>query len=178
MAALGAACAYDAALLAPYTPLAAQQQVAASCPGGNRLRLLEANVQMTNRHDHRLLNIVRRAAPDVAWFQETDARAGGPPAGPRIGPGLTLVSLQVLPAFGSDHHPFLAELCFDLAAASRQPLPALRAGDIEAARAAVRKGQGAADKAEKARGSTRSRANEPRRAPGDGMPEPPRNATF
>ena len=64
------------------------------------------------------------------------------------GPGFTLLSLQVLPAFGSDHHPLLAELCLDPAAASRQPPPALRAGDIEAAQATVRRGQGAADKTE------------------------------
>lgn len=74
VATLACACAYDAVLLAPYTPLVARQQVAAaSCPDGNRLRLLEANVQMTNRHDHRLLDVVRQAAPDVAWFQKTNA---------------------------------------------------------------------------------------------------------
>jgi len=62
--------------------------------------------------------------------------------------GFTLPSLQVLPAFGSDHHPLLAELCLDPAAAPRQPPPAPKPGDIEAAQATVRKGQGAADKAE------------------------------
>lgn len=289
--ALAGACAYDAALLAPYTPLAAQQQVtAASCPDGNRLRLLEANVQMTNRHDHRLLDVVQQTAPDVAWFQETDAwwenelapLAADMPHGvakpqpnyfgvhlfsrlplidpdihhltgsrnpsvftgvrlpsgqavrlygihprpplvgqsaaernaqlmatalaahdeqephvvvgdmnavpwegvihqaqrvdrlldPRVGrglhitwnadslvlkwpldqilpgPGFTLLSLQVLPAFGSEHHPLLAELCLDPAAAPRQPPPAPKPGDIKAAQATVRKGQDAADKAE------------------------------
>ncbi len=63
------------------------------------------------------------------------------------GPGLTLLSLQVLPAFGSDHRPYLAELCLDPAAAPRQPPPALQPGDVEAAQAEVREGQGAADKA-------------------------------
>ena len=287
--ALAGACAYDAALLAPYSPLVAPQQVAAtSCPDGNRLRLLEANVQMTNRHDHRLLDIVRQADPDVAWFQETDAwweqeltplgksmpydlaqaqpnyfgvhlfaklplsepqvhfltgsrnpsvftgvrlpsgqtmqlyaiHPRPPQVGqstaerdaqllatalaarddprphvvtgdmnavpwegvvhhaqrvgrlldPRIGrglyitwnadspvlkwpldqilpgPGFTLLSLRALPPFGSDHRPFLAELCLDPAAAASQPPPALQLGDIEAAEAAVREGQGEADK--------------------------------
>lgn len=291
VAALACACGYDAVLLAPYTPLAARQQMsAASCPDGNRLRLLAANVQMTNKHSHRLLEIVRQTAPDIAWFQETDAwweqelaplGTGMPygaakaqpnyfgvhlfsklplidpqvqyltgsrnpsvftgirlPSGqtirlhaihprpplvgqsaaerdaqlmatalaahdeqephvvvgdmntvpwegvigraqrvgrlldPRIGrglyvtwnadslvmkwpldqilpgPGLTLLSLQVLPAFGSDHHPFLAELCLDPAAASRQPPPAPQPGDSDAAHAAVRRGQDAADKGE------------------------------
>lgn len=291
VAALVGACAYDAVLLAPYSPLVASQQgAAASCPDGNRLRLLEVNVQMTNRHDHRLLDIVRRADPDVAWFQETDAwweqelaplgknmpygaakaqpnyfgvhlfsklplrdpqvhfltSSRNPsvfaglrlPSGqeaklyaihprppqvgqstaerdaqllatalaarddqephvvagdmnavpwegvihhaqrvghfldPRIGRGLyitwdvnspvlkwpldqilpgsrfTLLSLQVLPAFGSDHRPYLAELCLDPAMATRQPPPAPQPGDVEAAQATVREGQGAANKTE------------------------------
>jgi endonuclease/exonuclease/phosphatase (EEP) superfamily protein YafD len=287
--ALAGACAYDAVLLAPYSPLVAPQQIATqSCPDGNRLRLLEANVQMTNEHDHRLLDIVRQVAPDVAWFQETDSwweqeltplgaempygvakaqpnyfgvhlfsklplsdsqvhyltdsrnpsvfasvrlpsgetvklyaihprpplvgqstaerdgqllaaalAARDDPAphviagdinsvpwegvigrtqrvgrvlDPRIGqglyvtwnakspvlkwpldqilpgPGFTLLSLQVLPAFGSDHRPYLAELCLDPAAAPRQPPPALLPGDVEAAQATVRDAQDAADK--------------------------------
>ncbi len=64
------------------------------------------------------------------------------------GPGFTLLSLQVLPAFGSDHRPLLAELCLDHAAAPRQPPPAPQPGHIEAAQATVCKGQAAADKAE------------------------------
>ena len=28
---------------------------------------------MTNQHDARLLDMVRQAAPDIAWFQETDS---------------------------------------------------------------------------------------------------------
>ena len=62
------------------------------------------------------------------------------------GPRITLLSLHVLPAFGSDHQPYLAELCLDQAAASRQPPPALEPDDVETAQAAVAKGQGEADK--------------------------------
>jgi endonuclease/exonuclease/phosphatase (EEP) superfamily protein YafD len=284
LALVAAAAAYNAYILFPYSPLAAPQQVLAkTCREGNQLRLLEVNVQMTNRHDHRLLNIVRQAEPDIAWFQETDdwwvkelsaltdhmphhighaqpnyfgvdlysrlplvdpqimhlTRAADPSVftgmrlplgqvvklyalhprppqqgqstatrdgqlmatalaarddtephvvagdmnsvpweevihrtqrvgrflGPRIGRGLyitwdagnpvmrwpldqilpgpdfTLLSLRVLPAFGSDHLPYLAELCLDPSAAPRQPPPALQQDDIGAAQAAVWKGQ-------------------------------------
>lgn len=284
LALVAAAAACNAFKLFPYSPLAAPRQLAAeACPEGNRLRLLEVNVQMTNRHDHRLLEMVRQAEPDVAWFQETDnwwarelsalgdrmphhvthaqpnyfgvdlysrlplldpqvvhlTRAADPsvftglrlPSGqvvklyalhprppqqgqstatrdgqlmatalaaredaephvvagdmnsvpwegvihrtqrvgrfldPRIGrglyltwdagnpvlkwpldqilpgPGFTLLSLRVLPGFGSDHLPYLAELCLDPAAAPRQPPPALQQDDIQTAQAAVRKGR-------------------------------------
>ena len=57
------------------------------------------------------------------------------------GSGFTLLSLQVPPAFGSDHQPLLAELCLDPTAAPRQPAGALRPNDIEAAQTAVRKAQ-------------------------------------
>lgn len=43
-----------------------------SCPAERRLRVLAANVQMTNKQDHRLLDMVRAADPDIAWFQETN----------------------------------------------------------------------------------------------------------
>ncbi|MDT7951960.1 MAG: endonuclease/exonuclease/phosphatase family protein [Acetobacteraceae bacterium] len=43
-----------------------------NCGTANRVRLLEVNVQRTNRHDHALLNIVRHVDPDIAWFQEVD----------------------------------------------------------------------------------------------------------
>ena len=73
LAALLAACAYDVAVLLPYTPFATPAvPAAAACPADRRLRLLAANVQASNRHDARLLDIVRDADPDVAWFQETD----------------------------------------------------------------------------------------------------------
>jgi len=44
-----------------------------TCLVGERLRVFEANVQMTNQHDTRLLDMVRAENPDIAWFQETDA---------------------------------------------------------------------------------------------------------
>ncbi|HEX2941913.1 MAG TPA: endonuclease/exonuclease/phosphatase family protein, partial [Rhodopila sp.] len=73
VAALLGSCAYNAKLLARFTPLVApQEQAAASCPEGNRLRLLEVNVEMTNRHSHKLLDMVKQVDPDVAWFQETN----------------------------------------------------------------------------------------------------------
>lgn len=286
---LAAGAAYNASILYFYTPVHGVEQLgAASCPANRRLRLLEVNVQMTNQHDERLLDIVRRVKPDVAWFQETDEWWAGelaalsdemphhvseaqpnyfgvalysrlelvdpqivhltrsadpavftgvklasrdvvrlyavhprPPQegqgtaerdgqllaaalaarddqaphllvgdlnsvpwedvvhrakrvgrflNPRIGRGLditwnahswilkwpldqilpapdfTLLSLHVLPAFGSDHRPYLAELCLDPAVAARQPAPALEPGDIELTQRAVRAGQGEADK--------------------------------
>ncbi|MGE0226278.1 MAG: endonuclease/exonuclease/phosphatase family protein [Acetobacteraceae bacterium] len=289
MVALAGACAYDAWILFPYTSIPAPSQVTAdSCPADRRFRLLEVNVQMTNRHDHRLLNIVRDAKPDVVWFQETNewwtqelssladtmpyrvdatrpnyfgahlysrlelvdpqvhnltssanpsvftgvrlpsgdvvmlyavhprppqtgqsvrernaqlmatalaARNDSRPhviAGdlnsvpwegivrhtqrvgrfldPRVGRGMkitwnansaifrwpldhilpgpqfTVVSLQVLPAFGSDHRPYLAVLCVDPTAAARQSPPALRPTDIASAREVVRLGQNVAEK--------------------------------
>ncbi|HEX2944071.1 MAG TPA: endonuclease/exonuclease/phosphatase family protein, partial [Rhodopila sp.] len=63
------------------------------------------------------------------------------------GPDFTLLSLQVLPAFGSDHHPYLAELCLDPAAAARQPPPRLQPDDMQAAQNTVQQGQDAANKA-------------------------------
>ncbi|RZL41595.1 MAG: endonuclease [Variovorax sp.] len=77
-AVLAAAIAWDAVLLAPYVaPLAlpwpAPEVVSGQCAVGERLRILTVNVQMTNQHDHRLLEFVRQADPDIAWFQETDA---------------------------------------------------------------------------------------------------------
>lgn len=64
---------YDAFLLLPFSPVVSLQVAHAdACPQESRLRLFEVNVQMTNRHDDRLLDMVRKAAPDVAWFQETD----------------------------------------------------------------------------------------------------------
>jgi len=45
----------------------------AACPADHRLRLLAANVQMTNENAERLFAIVRRASPDLILMQETDA---------------------------------------------------------------------------------------------------------
>ncbi|RZA30863.1 MAG: hypothetical protein EOP02_00065 [Proteobacteria bacterium] len=78
VAMLVVAIAWNAVLLAPYVaPLATSwpsPEVASGiCPAGERLRILTINVQMTNQHDHRLLELVRQADPDIAWFQETDA---------------------------------------------------------------------------------------------------------
>ena len=71
--ALAGAIAYQAYVLYPYTGFAPPNQIATeSCPPGNRLRLLEVNVQKTNEHDNRLLNMVRQIDPDIAWFQEVD----------------------------------------------------------------------------------------------------------
>ncbi len=69
---------WDAVLLGPYLlpPMLGLPPVAVaagSCPTADRLRVLEANVQMTNKQDHRLLEMVRAADPDIAWFQETNA---------------------------------------------------------------------------------------------------------
>ncbi|HQT77505.1 MAG: hypothetical protein B7Z80_10875 [Rhodospirillales bacterium 20-64-7] len=290
VAALVGCSVYDAKVLAQFTPLTAPQEATAqSCPEGNRLRLLEVNVEMTNHHSHKLLNMVRQVDPDVAWFQETNdwwehelaplgstmpysAQQAQPnyfgvhlfsrlplvdpavhdltgshnpsvftgirlPSGavirlyaihprppqvgqstaerdaqllatalaahddtmphivtgdmnsvpwedaikqtqrvgrfldPRIGRGLyitwnakhlllkwpldqilpgpafTLLSLRVLPAFGSDHHPYLAELCLDPAAAAHQPPPGLQPNDLQAAGKTVSQGRNAADKA-------------------------------
>ncbi|MBP0444150.1 endonuclease/exonuclease/phosphatase family protein [Roseomonas sp. SSH11] len=77
-AALALACIWQAVLLAPwFVPLVAAwpapEAPSGSCPVGERLRVLSANVQMTNDRDHRLLRIVQEADPDIAWFQETNA---------------------------------------------------------------------------------------------------------
>ena len=62
------------------------------------------------------------------------------------GPGFTLISLKVLPAFGSDHRPYLAVLCRNAEAAAHQAPPRLLPHDIQTAEAVVRKGMGKADK--------------------------------
>ena len=69
---LAGAIACQASLLYPYTGFAPPNQIATeTCAPGNRLRLLEVNVQMTNEHDNRLLNMVRQIDPDVAWFRKS-----------------------------------------------------------------------------------------------------------
>ena len=60
------------------------------------------------------------------------------------GPGFTLVDLRVLPGFGSDHYPLLAELCRTSAPDVRQARQELTPGELEAARRTVRLGQGMA----------------------------------
>ncbi len=76
-AGLLAAVGVQAVRLAPYVlPLAVAWPVptvpAGTCPVGDRLRVLAANVQRTNRHSHELIETVRRFDPDIAWFQEVD----------------------------------------------------------------------------------------------------------
>jgi endonuclease/exonuclease/phosphatase (EEP) superfamily protein YafD len=61
------------------------------------------------------------------------------------GQAFTLSALRVLPEFGSDHRPLLAELCFNPAAAAWQSPPPMWPGDLEEARVAVVRGQGKAD---------------------------------
>ncbi len=288
--ALAGAIAYQAYVLYPYTGFAPPNQIATeTCAPNSRLRLLEVNVQKTNQHDNRLLNMVRQIDPDIAWFQEVDewwlqnlaplaatmpyhvtqaqpnyfgaalysryplsdpevkfltgshdpsvftgiqlpsnqsirlyaihprppqqgqstaerdaqilatalaahddnlphivagdlnavpwedtvhlAKRVGRFLDPRIGRGFymtwnatspvlkwpldqilpgqtfTLTALRVLPEFGSDHRPYLAELCFNPAAAAWQSPPPMWSGDIEEARTAVLTGQGKADQA-------------------------------
>jgi endonuclease/exonuclease/phosphatase (EEP) superfamily protein YafD len=66
---------WNAALLGPYLLPWSRVEIATSqeCPADHRLRILSVNVQMTNRRDHRLLDLTREANPDIAWFQETNA---------------------------------------------------------------------------------------------------------
>ena len=71
------ACVWNVVLLSPYLlpPVfgwPAAEVAAGTCGTDRRLRVLAANVQMSNAHDDRLLKLVRAADPDVAWFQETD----------------------------------------------------------------------------------------------------------
>jgi len=73
-----AAAARNAALLSPYlvpsvAPWPQPKVAAGACGPGDRLRVLSVNVQRSNMHDIRLLDMVREADPDVAWFQEVDA---------------------------------------------------------------------------------------------------------
>jgi endonuclease/exonuclease/phosphatase (EEP) superfamily protein YafD len=324
--ALAGAIAYQAYVLYPYTSLAPPNQIATeTCAPGNRLRLLEVNVQMTNQHDSRLLNMVRQIDPDIAWFQEVDewwlqnlaplattmpyhitqaqpnyfgaalfsryplsdpevkfltgshdpsvfsgvqlpsnqmvrlyalhprpptqgqstaerdaqilatalaahddnlphivagdlnsvpwedvidlAKRVGRFLDPRIGRGFyitwnaknpvlkwpldqilpgqsfTLTALRVLPEFGSDHRPYLAELCFNQAAAAWQSPPPMRSGDVEDARTAVLSGQGKADHTaahpptDTATGVPPAGGNTPAASPGTAPPAPPAGET-
>ena len=76
---LGTGLAIQAVVLAPFLLPAVlgwpkPTVPAGSCPAESRLRLLTVNVQMTSKQDIRLLDMVREVDPDVAWFQETNAR--------------------------------------------------------------------------------------------------------
>lgn len=48
-----------------------------------------------------------------------------------------LVSMRRMPGIGSDHYPWLAEVCHDPQVAQRQSAPALQSSDIEEARNAI-----------------------------------------
>lgn len=72
------AIAWNAVLLGPYlvllvAPWPEPEVGAGQCPADRRLRVLTVNVQMGNHQDRRLLEMVRRVDPDIAWFQETNA---------------------------------------------------------------------------------------------------------
>ena len=57
----------------PYSAIAPVAAAAApNCPAGNRLRVLEANLQMTNEHDHRLFDEIQAADPDIVLAEEVD----------------------------------------------------------------------------------------------------------
>ena len=72
---LAACTAYDLWILFPFSVVPDVQEISApSCLAGNRLRLLEVNVQMTNHRPDELLAIVRSVQPDVVWFQEVNDR--------------------------------------------------------------------------------------------------------
>lgn len=63
--------------LAPYLAPAVFSRPSPTVPGGScsaqdRVRVLEVNVQRTNRHDHALLDMTRDLNPDMVWFQEVD----------------------------------------------------------------------------------------------------------
>jgi endonuclease/exonuclease/phosphatase (EEP) superfamily protein YafD len=74
LAALGLAMAYQLALVLPYTRLWPRQGIATSDPPGERsLRLMIANVLMSNRQVDRLAAIMDAVDPDVVLALETDA---------------------------------------------------------------------------------------------------------
>lgn len=63
--------------LSPYLAPAVFSRPAPTVPGGScapqdRVRVLEVNVQRTNRHDHALLDMIRAINPDIVWFQEVN----------------------------------------------------------------------------------------------------------
>lgn len=62
------------------------------------------------------------------------------------GQDFTLTELKVLPAFGSDHKPYLAELCYNPAAARDQSPPQVQPDDLDIAQRAIRQGENAATK--------------------------------
>jgi endonuclease/exonuclease/phosphatase (EEP) superfamily protein YafD len=71
---LGAALAYQAFMMFPYTRLARRQvQDARDAGAGNAIALLFANVLMTNRRSDALLAIIREEDPDLVLAVEADS---------------------------------------------------------------------------------------------------------
>lgn len=73
LAALGLAAGYQGARMLPYTPLWPVEVRRTACAPGDRLRVMVANVLMTNREAPALLALVRERQPDVLVLLETDA---------------------------------------------------------------------------------------------------------
>ena len=74
LAVLLLAFAYQAARIFPYTRLARPQVLdAARCAPGSSLRLLIANVLMSNRRSDALLRLIETAEPDLLLLVETDS---------------------------------------------------------------------------------------------------------
>lgn len=72
-AALAACLAYQCYSMFPYTPLARRQVEQSRVPrDGSQVKLLFANVLMTNRDSSRLREIIRRADPDIILAVEAD----------------------------------------------------------------------------------------------------------
>ena len=65
---------YQAARIAPYTPVVAPTVVETPAPDGPTLSVLVANVLMENRDADRFLAVVRRFDPDLVLVLEPDAR--------------------------------------------------------------------------------------------------------
>lgn len=72
-AALAFCLVYQVSRILPYTPPWPEEvPMAASCPPGDRLRYMEANVLQSNRDSRALLALVRERRPDVLLLTETD----------------------------------------------------------------------------------------------------------
>jgi endonuclease/exonuclease/phosphatase (EEP) superfamily protein YafD len=64
---------FQTSVIFPWTPLAGTQvRPAKACPSGDTLRVMEANVQMTDKQTQKFLDEVRSADPDVLLVQEVD----------------------------------------------------------------------------------------------------------
>ncbi len=73
IAALVLSLVYQVSRILPYTHLwPTEVPMAASCPPGDRLRYMEANVLQSNRDAQALLALVRNHRPDILLLTETD----------------------------------------------------------------------------------------------------------